>query len=247
MNLPRFFCPVSLVAGTSIDLPADAARHACRVLRLGPGDDLTLFDGSGGEYVARILSVSRERVSVELGEWLNLNRDPDMPITLVQALQTGDKMDMTIQKAVELGVSRIVPVSSRRCVLKLEGERARRRVDHWRSVVVSACEQCGRNRLPVVEDIVALDRWLENSSAGIGMRLILAPDTVNGLMTLTPPARDVGVGLLIGPEGGWAPEELASAEAAGFRPLRLGPRVLRTETAGMAAVAAIQALWGDFG
>ena len=246
MSLPRFYCPRGISVGASFDLPDDAARHASRVLRLREGDAVTLFDGRGGEYVANIVGVARERVTTEIVEWREIERESRIAITLVQALQVADKMDTTLQKAVELGVARFVPVASRRSVLKLEGERAARRVAHWRAVVASACEQCGRNRLPEVAEIAGLERWLAQPAVPSTLRLMLAPGATEGLHSLVPPADGVGVELLIGAEGGLAPEEMALAEAAGFRGVRLGPRVLRTETAGMAAVAAIQTLWGDF-
>lgn len=246
MTDPRFFCPVPLCAGASLDLPEAAARHAGRVLRLRVDDVLTLFDGDGGEVSARITALARDRVSVEVTERRDVERESPLPLTLVQALQSGDKMDLTVQKAVELGVSRIVPVLSRRSVLRLDGERALRRVAHWRGVAVSACEQCGRNRLPVVENIIALDRWLGTPPESPVLRLMLAPEAAHSLLSLASPQPGQGIELLIGAEGGLAPEEMEWAAAAGFQGVRLGPRVLRTETAGMAALAAIQAVWGDF-
>ncbi|SDI67329.1 16S rRNA (uracil1498-N3)-methyltransferase [Propionivibrio dicarboxylicus] len=245
MNAPRFFCPLPLVEGAALDLPEDAARHAGRVLRLRAGDALTLFDGRGGEVDAVIDAVARDCVSVRLGARHAVERESPLAITLVQALQTGDKMDATVQKAVELGVSRIVPVVSRRSVLRLDGERARRRAAHWRGVAVAACEQCGRNRVPEIEEIVALDRWLAQPVSGV-RRLMLVPEAEAVLLTLAPPTPGQAIELLIGAEGGLAPEETALATSAGFCGVRLGPRVLRTETAGMAALAAIQAVWGDF-
>jgi len=228
-------------------LPENAARHACRVLRLHVDDDLVLFDGAGGEYACRISSVERECVAVAVLEWRKLECEAPLAITLVQALQIGEKMDTTVQKAVELGVVRIVPVVSRRSVMRLEGERAKRRVDHWRSIVASACEQCGRNTLPEVATLEVLERWLGRPAAKGVLRLILDPRAVQTLNRLVPPAPGGQVELLIGTEGGLAPEEIKLAELAGFVPIRLGPRVLRTETAGLAALAAIQCLWGDFG
>ena len=246
MTLPRFYCPLALSVGTDVDLPEAAARHACRALRLRVGDALTLFNGVGGEYECHIQTVGRDRVTVEVLAWHDLERESGLSITLVQALQSGDKMDSTVQKAVELGVSCIVPVATRRSVLKLEGERALRRVEHWRAVAVSACEQCGRNQVPEVQEITGLERWLISPTEQPVLRLMLAPGAAHCLNALPPPSSAVSVELLIGAEGGLAPEETARAEAAGFMPVRLGPRVLRTETAGMAAVAAIQCLWGDF-
>ena len=163
-------------------------------------------------------------------------------MTLIQAVQSGDKMDFTIQKAVELGVGSIVPVDSRRSVTKLVGERAGKRVAHWQGVAASACEQCGRNQVPLVAPLEKLENWLARP-AGEGLRLILAPDAEFALADL-PPATNVQ--MLIGAEGGLDPQEIVAAKQAGFQAVRLGPRVLRTETAALAALAAMQALWGDF-
>ena len=254
MSPPRFFSPDALSAelsvGVRIELPENAARHASRVLRLRAGDDLTLFDGQGGEYGARIITVGRDRVEADVLTWSGIERESPVSVTLVQALQSGEKMDITVQKAVELGVARIVPVSSRRSVVRLAGERAARRVEHWRGVAVAACEQCGRNRVPQVADLMALEQWLgEPGEQGV-LRLMLAPGAEKSLESFVPAHNErIGPGkieLLIGAEGGLAPEELAMAEAAGYRAVRLGPRILRTETAGLAALAAIQCLWGDF-
>lgn len=247
MTAPRFYSPVRLSADSSIDLSENAARHACRVLRLRAGDDLTLFDGAGGEYAARIAEVARERVSVEVLQWRDVECEAPIRLSLVQALQAGEKMDMTMQKAVELGVARIVPVASKRSVVRLDGERAQRRLAHWRGVVASACEQCGRNRVPEVSPLSALDRWLGQPAAAGVLRLMLVPGAAQTLNDLAIPAPGSEVELLIGAEGGLAPEEVALAAAAGYQGVRLGPRILRTETAGLAALAAIQCLWGDFG
>ena len=246
MSLPRFYCPIPLSANSRLDLPEAAARHACRVLRLREGDQLVLFDGSGGEYVVSIGTVARDRVSVNVHEWRDVDCEAPIRVTLVQALQSGEKMDLTVQKAVELGVSRIVPVTSRRSVIRLEGDRAARRVEHWRSVAISACEQCGRNRVPEVSALDGLERWLGHAGDRDVLRLMFAPGAAQTLDSIEPPALGGRVELLIGAEGGLAPEEVDKAASAGFVSIRLGPRILRTETAGLAALAAIQCLWGDF-
>lgn len=246
MNPPRFFCRMPLSKGLRADLPEGVARHVSKVLRLRENDLVTLFDGSGGEYVARIVASGRSAVSVEVLEWHALERESPLVITLVQALQAGEKMDLTVQKAVELGVSSIVPVVSRRGVVRLEGERAVRRVEHWRAVAASACEQCGRNRVPGVAALTGLERWLAQASQPNVRRLMLAPGAPDTLATLTAPLAGERIELLIGAEGGLAPEEMQAAGQAGFLTVRLGPRVLRTETAGLAALAAMQCLWGDF-
>lgn len=242
MNLPRFYCREALSPGAHVDLPEPVARHAVRVLRLPPGAPMVLFDGRGGEYLAHIQRIERDRVVAELASWTEIERESPLQVTLVQALQAGDKMDFTIQKAVELGVSAIVPVDSRRSVLKLAGERAARRVAHWQGVAASACEQCGRNQVPIVAPLERLDQWLARPADG-ALRLMLAPDAETTLAGLVPAKQ---VQLLIGAEGGLDPQEVIAARQAGFQAVRLGPRVLRTETAGLAALAALQALWGDF-
>lgn len=242
MNSPRFYCREALSPGAHVELPEPVARHAVRVLRLPPGAPMVLFDGRGGEYPAHIERIERDRVYAELAEWRDIERESRLNITLVQALQAGDKMDFTIQKAVELGVRDIVPVESRRSVLRLAGERAGKRVAHWQGVVASACEQCGRNQVPLVASLEKLENWLARPSNGC-LRLMLAPDADQTLASI-PPAE--AIQLLIGAEGGLDPQEVIAATQAGFRAVRMGPRILRTETAGLAALAALQALWGDF-
>ncbi|WP_374278895.1 16S rRNA (uracil(1498)-N(3))-methyltransferase [Azonexus sp.] len=244
MNLPRFYCREALSPGAHVELPEPVARHAVRVLRLAPGASLVLFDGRGGEYTARIERIERDRVHVELGAWRDVEREAPLSVTLVQALQAGDKMDFTIQKAVELGIREIVPVDSRRSVMRLAGERAAKRVAHWQGVAASACEQCGRNQVPMVAPLEKLENWLARPVRPGTLRLMLAPDATATLSALAP-ATDIQ--LLIGAEGGLDPAEMAAAHQAGFQAVRLGPRVLRTETAGLAALAALQMLWGDFG
>lgn len=242
MNLPRFYCREALAPGAHVELPEPVARHAVRVLRLPPGAPMVLFDGRGGEYPARIERIERDRVVAELGAWQDVERESPLAITLVQALQVGEKMDFTIQKAVELGVRDIVPVESRRSVMRLAGERAAKRVAHWQGVAAAACEQCGRNQVPLVAPLEKLESWLARP-AHAALRLMLAPDAEQTLVEIAPAGE---VQLLIGSEGGLDPQEVIAATQAGFRAVRLGPRVLRTETAGLAALAAMQAIWGDF-
>ena len=247
MNTPRFFSPQPLSVGARVDLSESAARHAVRVLRLRENDGLTLFDGTGGEVSARIVHIARDAVVAEAMQRIDLECESPIDITLVQALQSGEKMDLTVQKAVELGVKRIVPVTSQRSVVRLEGERAQRRVAHWQAVAVSACEQCGRNRVPEVCDLVGLRQWLAHPAPdGEIVRVLLDPRSNNTLGSLNRPRAGERVELLIGAEGGLSPEEIELALQAGFNGVRLGPRVLRTETAGLAALAVIQCLWGDF-
>jgi 16S rRNA (uracil1498-N3)-methyltransferase len=242
MNQPRFYCREALSPGAHIDLPEPVARHAVRVLRLPPGAAVVLFDGRGGEYDARIERIERDRVVAALGAWRDVERESGLKVTLVQAVQAGEKMDYTVQKAVELGVSHIVPVDSRRSVIRLSGERAARRVAHWQGVAASACEQCGRNQVPQLAPLERLESWLARPADGV-LRLILAPDAEQALVDLPPVA---SVQMLIGAEGGLDPQEIVAAQQVGFKAVRMGPRILRTETAGLAALAAMQALWGDF-
>jgi 16S rRNA (uracil1498-N3)-methyltransferase len=242
MNQPRFYCREALSPGAHVDLPEPVARHAVRVLRLPPGAAVVLFDGRGGEYDARIERIERGRVVAALGAWRDVERESGLAVTLIQAVQAGEKMDYTVQKAVELGVSHIVPVDSRRSVTRLSGERAARRVAHWQGVAAAACEQCGRNQVPQLAPLEKLENWLARPANGT-LRLILAPDAEQALVDL-PPVNNVQ--MLIGAEGGLDPQEIVAAQQVGFKAVRMGPRILRTETAGLAALAAMQALWGDF-
>ena len=238
---PRFFCPDGLLPASDMPLPAAVAHHAERVLRLAVGDPVTLFDGQGGECAASILAFGKQPLA-RLGPRLAIERESPLQITLVQALASGDKMDWVVQKAVELGVAAVQPVAAERSVLKLAGERADKRVAHWQQVAVAACEQSGRNRVPVVGEILPLAKYLARPFDGT--RLILAPGADGALARKARPGRPLAI--LIGPEGGWSPAELDLAARAGCEPLALGPRVLRTETAGLAALAAMQTVWGDF-
>ena len=238
--VPRFFASVELSPGAEIELPERAARH-CAVLRLRCGDAVTVFNGEGGEFAAKLTRASRNNARAVVISMQALERESPLAIVLAQCVSGGDRMDVTLQKSTELGVSRIVPIASARSVVRLSSDRADRRVAHWRNVVVAACEQCGRNRVPEIAAITDLATFL-GGAGGKGMRLLLAPDADRDLKHLEPPQ---ALTLLVGPEGGLASEERRRAETSGFVPVRFGPRVLRTETAPLAAIAAMQALWGD--
>lgn len=244
MALPRFHCPLPLTPGETVALPAPAARHAVRVLRLGTGDAITLFNGEGGEHEARIESGGREQVLVRVMARHDVERESPLQVVLAQALCAAEKMDLIVQKAVELGVARIQPLVSARSVARLSGMRAARKVGHWRGVAIAACEQCGRNRVPAVSDVAEFRRWVGSRPLAGGSGLLFNPDAERSLSQLGSPAGPVT--LLIGPEGGFTSDEAAAALVAGFQPVRLGRRVLRTETAGLAALAALAALCGDF-
>ncbi len=236
----RFFAPVKLSPGAEIELPERAARH-CAVLRLRRGETVILFNGEGGEFTAELTRVSRDNTHARVISRQPVERESPLAIALAQCVSSRDRMDITLQKSTELGVTRIVPIASERSVVRLSSDRADRRVEHWRNVIVAACEQCGRNRVPEIAAITDFETFLGEADAE-GMRLLLAPDADRDLRRLEPPR---SVTLLVGPEGGLAPEERRRAETSGFVPVCFGPRVLRTETAPLAAIAAMQALWGD--
>jgi 16S rRNA (uracil1498-N3)-methyltransferase len=243
-SIPRFYCPGDLSQGATRDLPDAAAHHAARVLRLKQGDPVIVFNGEGGESNAQVHAITRQRVSLRIGQWQAREAEAPVAVTLVQGLSARERMEFTIQKAIELGAAQIFPVETRRSVMRLAHERAERRVEHWQNLVISACEQCGRNRVPAVHPVSSLPDWLGAHPPEEGEpRLILAAAARTSLRDLPAPQRLV---LVAGPEGGFAPEEMEMTAACGFTAIRLGPRVLRTETAALAALAAIHALWGDF-
>jgi 16S rRNA (uracil1498-N3)-methyltransferase len=242
MRISRIHHPAPLSSGGRVELSSSAANHVARVLRLAVGAPLILFNGEGGEFDATLDAVDKRRAVARIGAFHNIEREPPLRIWLAQGVSRGERMDYTIQKAVELGVSRIVPLFTEHCGVQLDGDRLEKRVRHWQGVAVGACEQCGRNRIPQINAPLSFHRWLENP--GEELRLVLAPDAAHSLTQL--PLPDNSVTLLIGPEGGLSDREIALAKAAGYRDVRLGPRILRTETAAVAALAAILATWGDF-
>jgi 16S rRNA (uracil1498-N3)-methyltransferase len=241
--IPRFHCPFPLAPGAVVDLPPEAAHHAGKVLRMGDGDRVTLFDGRGGEWTGHLKRAGRA-MNVVLDTFDDTEREPPLAVTLVQGLPAADKMDWIVQKGVELGVARIRPVAARRSVIRLSGERMERRIAHWQAVAVAACEQCRRNRVPEMAPLVDLPHFLGEPLAPEELRLMLAPDADRRLTELPRPAGPVT--LLVGPEGGFEEGEILAARSAGFQAVKVGPRVLRTETAGVVALAAMMALWGDF-
>jgi 16S rRNA (uracil1498-N3)-methyltransferase len=225
-----------------VTLPDAVARHAFGALRLREGERVALFNGDGHEYLG-VLS-AHGQATVRLLERRTPERESPLRIVLAQGVSSGERMDMTVQKAVELGVHGIQPLMTRRSIVRLSGEKAEKRRAHWQSVVTSACEQCGRNRVPEVAPLLDFDSWRRQVAASGGGGYLLDPEGGVGLSELGPPQGTVI--LLAGPEGGFDPAERAAALASGFHAVRLGPRVLRTETAALAALAAMQTLWGDF-
>ncbi len=242
---PRLYVPGDLAAGSTCVLPPAQAHHAARVLRLRAGERVTLFNGDGGEYEAIIARIARDRVALDIGARAEVDREAALAVTLAQAISSGERMDFTVQKAVELGAVAIHPLTSTRSVVRLAAERAERRVAHWQTVANHACEQCGRNRVPAVAAVMSLHEWLAAAARAPGaLNVMLSARAGCRLRDLPRPQATIT--LLAGPEGGFTPEEERMAEQAGCTPVRLGPRILRTETAALAAIAAMHALWGDF-
>ncbi|EPL14391.1 16S rRNA (uracil(1498)-N(3))-methyltransferase [Pseudomonas sp. CF161] len=239
MRLSRFFIDAPLSLGEH-PLPEAQAHYIGRVLRMAEGDALQVFDGSGMEFRGTLLEVGKKRVTVRLDECFAGQVESPLQIHLGQGLSRGERMDWAIQKATELGVSEITPIFSERCEVRLKDERADKRLMHWRQVAISACEQCGRSRVPVIHPPLLLADWIKQTQAEL--KLVLHP-VAEPLVSHAKPA---SLAFLIGPEGGLSDAEVEQAHGAGFLPARLGPRVLRTETAPVVALAVAQQLWGDF-
>jgi len=237
---PRFYCEASLSPGATIELPERAARHVA-ALRLAPGDAVVLFNGDGDEWAATLGRIEKRGVMASVRERRAVDRESPFEVHLAQGVCAGDRMDLVLQKATELGVASIQPLVTARSIVRLAAERRGRREAHWQNVTIAACEQCGRNRVPVVKASIPLADFLAGATGAV-TRLLLAPEGETTIRALgaRPP-----VTVLIGPEGGLAPEERELALATGFVAVRFGPRILRTETAPLAALAALQALYGD--
>ena len=244
IHAPRFFIATQLPRAIAFPVLAaldEKVSQHIRVLRLSEGESITLFDGHGGEFAATIAAIGKREVSVQLQTHHAIERESPLNITLVQALATGDKMDWIIQKATELGVTSIEPVQTQRATVKLSAERVAKRAVHWQGVAIAACEQCGRNRVPLIAPVADLAEWIWRKADGLRLLLDPAAEIALAGKTKTP----ASIVLMIGPEGGFTPDEVAAAIRAGVQAVRFGPRVLRTETAGIAALAALQAGMGD--
>jgi 16S rRNA (uracil1498-N3)-methyltransferase len=244
MRLTRVHVDGPLVKGEQQLLEGAAANHITRVLRLRSGDALTLFNGDGGEYSARVVEFRKDSVLVAVGELKQIDRESPLSVTLAQGVSRGERMDWIIQKVTELGASRIVPVFTERSVVRLDAKQAERKVQHWRGIVIAACEQSGRNRVPDLGSPIDVFEFL-GSVTPDSVRLLLSPSADSRIEDLQDVTPEAGITLLIGPEGGLTEVEQESAVRAGFRPVRLGPRVLRTETAAIAALTLIQHRFGD--
>jgi 16S rRNA (uracil1498-N3)-methyltransferase len=240
MRIPRIHTGQTLQGNTDLQLEPGSSQHIARALRMRAGDMLTLFNGEGGEYAAEILAVDKKKVLVRTGARQQRDLESTLQIHLGIAVSRGDRMDWVIQKATELGVYELTPLFTERTEVKLTGDRADKKIQHWRQVAISACEQCGRNHLPTVNPMQTLDQWLCTTEADRKLVLHHRADPI-GNAGDTPGS----LALLVGPEGGLDGAEIEAAEQAGFSSLRLGPRVLRTETAPLAAIAILQAYWGD--
>lgn len=243
MRTIRIHVDQPLAVGTTVALPAQAAEHVARVLRMGVGDPLVLFNGDGHDYAAIITEAGKRQVVVNVAAAEAVHRESPLQLVLAQGVARGEKMDLIVQKATELGVSAIVPLATERSEVKLDGDRAAKRLAHWQAVVASACEQSGRAVVPAIAAPQPLAAWLASLGSQDALRLALLPEGTLRSNALRP--TPAGALLVVGPEGGLGDRDIAALTAHGFAGLQLGPRILRTETAGLAAIAALQALHGD--
>ncbi len=242
MRVTRIYYEGKIVTGESLSLPANASHHLVRVLRCKKDTDITVFNGEAGEYSATLLNDDPRAVNLIINSFTDISRESCLRITLVQGISRGEHMDTTVQKATELGVAEIIPVICMRST-NINTGRSGKKHDRWKQIIISACEQSGRNSLPRMHEITPLDDALANVDAST--KLVLDPTAVNGINSLQP--RDNAMCILSGPEGGLAREELNNVCNAGFVRVKFGPRILRTETAGPAFITALQAIWGDMG
>jgi 16S rRNA (uracil1498-N3)-methyltransferase len=240
MRIPRIFQNTALHPTSTLTLSHEAAHHLRNVLRFKIGDNLILFNGDGNEYPAKIIDIKHDVVKVDVLEGLQLNKESPLRIHLGQAISKGDRMDTTLQKATELGVTEITPLFSARSEVRLKGEREEKKKQHWQKVLISACEQCGRNRLPQLNPPMTLEAWLKDRKEHTKIML-----EVQSKESLKKGSITSSIALLVGPEGGLDVKERLSAEQQGFISLAMGPRTLRTETAGMVAIALLQFMGGD--
>jgi 16S rRNA (uracil1498-N3)-methyltransferase len=242
MRSPKIYQATELTVGNNITLDVAASAHLVRVLRLKVGSSLIIFNGQGGEYSAELITAEKKQAVVVLKKFIEISRESPLQLHLAQGISRGNKMDYTIQKAVELGVHKITPLFTEYCNVQLSGERLNKKVEHWRAIIISACEQCGRNYIPELVVPEKFSNWI--NSCGEQEKLILDPIATQSFSDLAKKYQSIC--LLVGSEGGLSEQEVKLAQRFGFQSVRIGPRILRTETAAMAAISAIQSHWGDF-
>ncbi len=242
MRIPRFYQQAELTPGLELELDDNAVQHIARALRMRPGELIQLFNNSGSEFTAELLQVEKRRVSVRITEQSTPATESSLPVQIGQVISRGERMDYAVQKATEMGMHSMTPLFSERCEVRLNEDRQEKRIRHWQQIAISASEQSCRTRVPTIEATTQLKQWLQQCDAEL--KLVMHHHTAQPLGSLDKPA---SVALLIGPEGGLTEAEVELALGAGFRPLALGPRVMRTETAPVAAQAILQHLWGDLG
>ncbi len=243
MRIPRIYTSANLTVGTDINLDEGAARHLTSVLRMTAGQAITLFNGQGGEYSAQLTQAKKGRASASISAFIDTDRESPLSLHLAIGISRGERMDWIVQKATELGISAITPLFTSRCEVKLSGERLEKRLKHWQQVAISACEQSQRNTIPVINPAINLDQWLQSCESNL--KLVLHHRTQQRLAEMTNSNNQIA--LLVGPEGGLSDTEIEQALEASYQALAIGPRVLRTETAPLAAISIIQSLWGDMG
>ncbi len=243
MSKTRIYIKETAIVRNRVELRGDHARYVGRVLRLRPGDEMTLFDGSGFEYRAVIETCRKNAIGLSVTEKVECDLESPLRIHLLQGISRGERMDFVVQKATELGAIRITPVLTEYSVVRLDQKRAGKKHAHWMGIAASACEQCGRNIVPVIDAPVTIRNWLGENHDERQTRLIMKPGCTQTVGTLQPNGRELTV--LVGPEGGFSDDEYDLAEATGFEPLGLGPRILRTETAALTILASLQTLYGD--
>jgi 16S rRNA (uracil1498-N3)-methyltransferase len=241
MRVSRLYVDLPLTPNGQVKLDDEGAHYVRTVLRLKKDDAIVLFNGMGGEYAGVLGEVSRKNVLVNVKSWADRSVESPLQISLGLGISRGDRMDLSVQKAVELGVNRINPLITERCVVQLKGEKVQQRLQHWRKIIQHAAEQCGRTVMPELTEIVAAKDWVSDQE---GLKIFLDPYAGQTIAELKP--NNMQVTLLTGPEGGFTEQERNIAKAAGFTPVRLGSRILRTETAAIAVLSAVQMLWGDF-
>lgn len=241
MRIPRIYHPSPLIVDQQVELAPDAVNHLVNVLRLKPGHPIVLFNGDGNEYSAELLTIEKRKACASVDAKLSISVESPLAIHLGQGISRGDRMELVMQKAVELGVTDITPLITERCGVKLNEQRWQKKLQQWQKIIISACEQCGRNSLPTLHPATQFNDWVNHSTQQL--RLTLHPRAEKSIRHLSVPPQ--GVRLLIGPEGGFSDGEIYTTEEAGFQTVQLGPRVLRTETAALATITALQAMYGD--